>query len=58
MDCGCKDCKERQVGCHSTCEKYNAFLKENERLKELKRQDQMKSILPAKSNKREKKWKW
>lgn len=18
----CKDCKERQVGCHSTCEKY------------------------------------
>lgn len=58
MDCGCKDCKERVVGCHATCEQYNAFLKENERLKELKRQEKIKDILPLKNNRREKKWKW
>lgn len=21
----CKDCKDRKVGCHSTCEKYNQW---------------------------------
>ena len=21
----CKDCAERQIGCHSTCEKYRLF---------------------------------
>lgn len=29
----CKDCKERHLHCHSTCEKYNDFLKENEQRK-------------------------
>lgn len=32
----CKDCKERQLGCHSTCEKYSKERwmkdKENDRL--------------------------
>ena len=23
--CECKDCTERHVGCHATCEKYKAF---------------------------------
>lgn len=25
----CKDCAERHIGCHSSCEKYQAFHKEN-----------------------------
>lgn len=59
MDNACKDCTERVVGCHATCEKYEEFVAENERLKQLKRQDTMKDILlPVKSNKREKNWKW
>lgn len=33
----CKDCKDRVLGCHSTCEKYNAFKKEKEKLAELKK---------------------
>lgn len=55
----CKDCTERQVGCHAKCEKYKEFVAENERLKQLKRQDTMKDLLlPVKNNKREKNWKW
>lgn len=55
----CKDCVERVVGCHATCEKYKEFVAENERLKQLKRQDTMKDLLlPVKNNKREKNWKW
>jgi len=23
----CKECEERQIGCHSSCEKYKNFLK-------------------------------
>lgn len=30
----CKGCSERHVGCHSTCEKYQAFRKEADRLRE------------------------
>ena len=26
----CKDCADRHVGCHSSCEKYQAFHRENE----------------------------
>lgn len=55
----CKDCTERHVGCHSTCESYKEFVAENERLKQLKRVDTLKDVmLPTKSNKREKNWKW
>ena len=31
----CKDCVDRQVGCHSTCEKYIAFRKELDDLHEV-----------------------
>ena len=27
----CKDCKDRNPGCHSKCEKYIAFDKENQK---------------------------
>ena len=29
-DVPCKDCYDRKVGCHSTCEKYNEFHKQCE----------------------------
>ena len=28
MNSGCKDCTERYVGCHSTCENYKLFREE------------------------------
>lgn len=28
MNTACKDCTERYVGCHSECEKYQAYLDE------------------------------
>ena len=34
----CKDCLDRVVGCHIECERYKAYLEENERIKEEKRQ--------------------
>jgi hypothetical protein len=35
----CYHCPNRKVGCHSTCEKYLAFLKENEIAKAKERQE-------------------
>ena len=32
----CYQCKERKVGCHSTCEKYQNFVEENQKRKDLK----------------------
>lgn len=29
----CKDCQNRQPGCHSYCENYKKFVEENERIK-------------------------
>ncbi len=31
MSAPCKDCKERTPGCHSKCEKYIEFDKENQK---------------------------
>ena len=31
MTAPCKDCKDRAPGCHSKCEKYIAFDKENQK---------------------------
>lgn len=31
---GCKDCKERHMGCHSTCESYKKYQEENNRAKQ------------------------
>lgn len=35
MQAPCKDCKERCVGCHSTCSKYINFKNESARLHKL-----------------------
>lgn len=31
----CKDCKKRQIGCHSVCPEYNEYNKEREKYREL-----------------------
>lgn len=33
MTCPCRDCKEREVGCHGYCELYKIWSEENERLR-------------------------
>lgn len=33
----CKDCSERSAECHSLCDKYREFQKQNEELKEKRR---------------------
>lgn len=38
----CKNCKERQVGCHSHCEKYKQWSKAH--LEEKARQDEQRKI--------------
>lgn len=30
----CKNCEERTMGCHGKCEKYKEFQRENEKIKE------------------------
>lgn len=40
MSCApCKGCKERKENCHSECEKYQEFLKENEKIREARKED-------------------
>ena len=39
----CKDCEERQLGCHSDCEKYLAFYQQN-------RQKNKKQLADARAN--------
>ena len=34
MKAPCKDCPDRQVNCHSTCEKYIEYKKECDRLRQ------------------------
>ena len=35
----CKDCKDREVGCHSRCEKYKREKTKHERLKAINESD-------------------
>jgi len=39
IKCDCKGCKERYVGCHATCEKYQDFLKRNEVIRKKRKYD-------------------
>lgn len=32
--CCCKECTNRHTGCHSTCDKYIEWSKENERIRD------------------------
>lgn len=38
----CKDCQERHEGCHSKCEHYREFLKENEKIKDARHRESEK----------------
>lgn len=40
----CKDCTERHVGCHSTCQGYKDFVKWNEEQKEIRKQEKPSTI--------------
>lgn len=35
----CKDCEERQLGCHSTCERYTRFWQQNRQANRKRRQE-------------------
>ena len=35
----CKGCNERRVGCHSSCERYGAFLIEHQKEQDIKRKE-------------------
>lgn len=35
----CKDCPDRHMLCHDTCEKYQAFKKDREKISEIRRKD-------------------
>ncbi len=32
MECPCRDCGDRKVGCHGTCEKYKEWKVQNDEL--------------------------
>lgn len=42
---GCKDCTDRQIGCHSTCERYKAFREQLDKINEQKKADKMRHNL-------------
>ena len=49
----CKDCPNRQVGCHSTCEKYIEYKKESDRIREEKHaQNELKQFDRERSQQR------
>lgn len=37
LNCKCKDCKNRTIGCHAQCEDYKDYVRRNEQLKEKKK---------------------
>lgn len=45
MTNGCKDCADRQIGCHATCERYKAFREQLDKINEQKKADRMKHNL-------------
>lgn len=39
----CKDCKDRVLGCHSTCQRYLEFRKEVDRIHEIRNLEKLKN---------------
>lgn len=50
MNVPCKDCPNRQVGCHSTCEKYLDFRKEVDKINKTKFAEKEQRRLIAEHN--------
>jgi hypothetical protein len=44
----CKDCKERELGCHAKCEKYIDFKQEREQENKVEREYKEKIFIPRK----------
>ena len=42
MNTPCMNCEKRCLGCHSTCEDYQAFRKERDRINDLKNAEKKK----------------
>lgn len=42
----CKDCKDREVGCHGKCEKYKVFVEENRKAKSYDKLVNPKNLSP------------
>lgn len=51
----CKDCEDRQVGCHAKCEKYRLYKQELDGLKKSDKQDVYLSYMVNAIYKRSKK---
>lgn len=50
MDCKCKGCTERHVGCHSECENYITFKEKLEQQNKQIKKEQMKHNLVSNIN--------
>lgn len=46
----CKDCPDRKVGCHSTCQRYLDFRKEVDRVNKIKFKEEEQRRLIAEHN--------
>ena len=38
----CKDCKDRELGCHGKCERYQSWANDRERVRETERKEKEK----------------
>ena len=45
MQCTCKDCQNRTIGCHARCEKYLQYSKEREQIRTARQAEQNKDFL-------------
>lgn len=54
----CKDCEDRQLHCHSTCERYIQEKREHDRLREKQREDQQLEYFDYKRKLKHKHSKW
>jgi hypothetical protein len=42
LNCSCKDCKYRRVGCHAICKKYKDYIIQLKQIKKYSREDKFK----------------
>lgn len=60
MMCPCKDCEDREIGCHSKCEKYKKFRDDVDASNEARRKEtfaesyRIKSCISMKKKRRRK----
>ena len=52
MTAPCKECTQRNLGCHQNCPKYAEYQKEREKIREAKHQEAMLRAYCIESHKR------